>query len=156
MNTRCPAFVKFSLRKHLHDHWENCQQYSLTYYYFFSFSVTKATLELQMSVCLSVCNKNPSASQNCSYWPSSVSTIEPINHQDHWPSSLSTSGLLLRLSSLLACSLRIMLTFSPPIHFCFQIRSIPIISVRLRYFMKIFEKSFNTFIYLFFSALWDP
>ena len=37
MNTRCPAFVKFSLRKHLHNHQENCQQYSFTYYYFFTF-----------------------------------------------------------------------------------------------------------------------
>ena len=27
----------FSLRKHLHDHQEKCQQYSLTYYYFFIF-----------------------------------------------------------------------------------------------------------------------
>ena len=28
-NTRCPAFVKFSLRKH--NHQENCEQYSLTF-----------------------------------------------------------------------------------------------------------------------------
>ena len=33
------------------------------------FSVAKATLELQMSVCLSVHNQNPSASQNWAYLP---------------------------------------------------------------------------------------
>ena len=35
--------------------------------FFYDFSVAKVTLQLQMSVCLSVCYKNPSASQNCSY-----------------------------------------------------------------------------------------
>ena len=40
-----------------------------------------------------------------SYRPSSLSTIEPINHRAHQPSSLSTSGFLLRLLSLLACSI---------------------------------------------------
>ena len=39
------------------------------------------------------------------YRPSSLSTIEPINHRAHQPSSLSTSGFLLRLLSLLACSI---------------------------------------------------
>ena len=57
------------------------------------FSVAKATLELQMSVCPSVCpsvcHRNPPASKNCSYRPS----------------SLSTTGLLSRLLSLLACKL---------------------------------------------------
>ena len=52
-----------------------------------SFSVAKATLQLHMSVCLSVHRQNPSASQNCSYRPSSLSTIKPIDHQAHWPSS---------------------------------------------------------------------
>ena len=42
------------------------------------FSVAKATLESQMSVSQSVCPKNPLASQNCSYRPSSLLTIEPI------------------------------------------------------------------------------
>ena len=47
----------------------------------FSFSVSKVTLELQMSICRqSVCYKNPSASQNCSYRPMSLSTIEPIDY----------------------------------------------------------------------------
>ena len=89
-----------------------------------SFTFAKVTLELQMSIYQSVCHKNPSASQNCSYqplslstikpinhqayWPSSLLTIslltiKPINHQAHWPLSLSTSGLLLQLLSLLAC-----------------------------------------------------
>ena len=37
------------------------------------------------------------------YWPSSLSNFEPINHWAHWPSSLSTLVFLLRLLSLLAC-----------------------------------------------------
>ena len=41
-----------------------------------NFSVAKATLESQVTVCL--CRK-PSAFQNCSYQPWSLSTIEPIN-----------------------------------------------------------------------------
>ena len=58
--------------------------------WYFAFSVAKATLQSQMSVCLSVCHQNPSASQNCSYQPSSLSTIEPFDHQAYQPSSLST------------------------------------------------------------------
>ena len=58
------------------------------------FSVAKATLESPMSVhpsvCMSVCHRNPSASQNCSYQPLSLSTIEPIDHWAYQPSSLST------------------------------------------------------------------
>ena len=42
------------------------------------------------NVCLSVSHPNPSASQNCSYQPSSLSTIKPINHQAYQTSSLST------------------------------------------------------------------
>ena len=42
------------------------------------------------NVRLSVCHKNPSDSQNCSYQPSSLSPIEPINHRAYRPSSLST------------------------------------------------------------------
>ena len=42
------------------------------------------------NVRLSVCHRNPSASQNCSYRPLSLSTIEPIDHWAYWPSSLST------------------------------------------------------------------
>ena len=42
------------------------------------------------NVCLSVHHKNPLASQNCSYQPLSLSTIEPINHQAYRPSSLLT------------------------------------------------------------------
>ena len=37
------------------------------------------------------------------HWPWSLSTIKPIGHQAYQPTSLSTSGLLLRLLSLLAC-----------------------------------------------------
>ena len=51
----------------------------------FGLSVVKATLESQMSVrpsvCLSICHRNPSASQNFSYLPSGLLTIEPINHR---------------------------------------------------------------------------
>ena len=64
-----------------------------TFLQFACFSVAKATLESQMSVCPSVRNKNPSASQNHSYrayQPSSLSTIEPINHRAYRPSSLLT------------------------------------------------------------------
>ena len=57
-----------------------------------TFSVVKATLQLQMSFCLSVRNQNPSASQNCSYWPLSLSTIEPIDHWACWPLNLLTIG----------------------------------------------------------------
>ena len=59
----------------------------------FKFSVAKVTLELQMSVHLSVClsvhHKNtlshhtsqpPSPSQNHNYWPSCLSAIMIINH----------------------------------------------------------------------------
>ena len=53
-------------------------------------SVAKATLQSQMSVRPSVCHRNPLASQNRSYQPSSLSTIVPINHQSYQPLSLST------------------------------------------------------------------
>ena len=43
-----------------------------------------------LSVSLSVCHRNPSASQNCSYWPPSLSTIKPIDHPANRPSSQST------------------------------------------------------------------
>ena len=43
-----------------------------------------------LSLCLSVCHRNPSASQKSSYRPSSLSTIEPIDHWAYHPSSLST------------------------------------------------------------------
>ena len=39
---------------------------------------------------MSVCQRNPSASQNWSYRPLSLSTIEPIDHWAYQPSSLST------------------------------------------------------------------
>ena len=45
---------------------------------------------VRLSVCLSVCHRNPSASQNRSYRPSSLSTIKPIDHQAYRSSSLST------------------------------------------------------------------
>ena len=49
------------------------------------FSVGKATLQSQMSVCLSVCHRNLSASQNWAYWPSSLSTIEQLYLSAIWP-----------------------------------------------------------------------
>ena len=42
-----------------------------------------------MSVCTSVRNKNPSASQNRSYWLLSLSTIKSINYWAYWPIYLS-------------------------------------------------------------------
>ena len=39
------------------------------------------------SVHLYVYHRNPSASQNCSYWPLSLSTIEPIDHWAYQPST---------------------------------------------------------------------
>ena len=54
------------------------------------------------NVRLSVRYKNPSASLNCSYRPSSLSAIQPINHRAYRPSSLLTLALLLQLLSLLA------------------------------------------------------
>ena len=62
------------------------------------FSVAKATLELQMSVCQSVCpsvTKTPQPLRiapigHQAYRPLSLWTIEPINHRAYWPSSLST------------------------------------------------------------------
>ena len=69
-----------------------CQEHLSSYIVFFS--VVKATLESQMSVCLYVClyvcHRNPSASQNCSYLPLFLSAIEPINHRAYQPLSLST------------------------------------------------------------------
>ena len=44
---------------------------------------------IENGVVISVCHRNPSASLNCSYRPSSLSTIKPINHQAYRPSSLS-------------------------------------------------------------------
>ena len=43
-----------------------------------------------MSVRLSVCHRNPSAAQNCSYWPLSLLTIEPIDYWAYRPLILST------------------------------------------------------------------
>ena len=78
------------------------------------FSVTKATLELQMSVCPSVCplvSLSVINSSKCLYWaywpsclltilpidhwtwayrPLSLLTIEPTDHRAYWPLSLST------------------------------------------------------------------
>ena len=93
-----------------------------------NFSVAKATLQSQLSVCPSEI-KTPqflriAPFDHWAYQPLSQLTIEPIDHQfyrslshqpsslltikptDHWanqPSSISTSGLLLQLLSLLAC-----------------------------------------------------
>ena len=67
------------LRSDIFSHLAPFQRYS-------HFSVVKATLESQMSVCLSVSHQNPSASQNCSYWPSCPSAIMPIGHHAHQPS----------------------------------------------------------------------
>ena len=64
--------------------------------HYFPFSAAKVTLQSQVSVCPSVHHRNPSASQNCSYRPSSLltiwayrplslSTIEPIDHRAYWP-----------------------------------------------------------------------
>ena len=44
------------------------------------------------------------------YQPSSLLTIEPIDHKAYLPSSLLTSGLLLGLLSILACFQRFMKT----------------------------------------------
>ena len=105
------------------------------------FSVAKATLESQMSVCLSIRPsvhlsvtetpqhlriapsslltikpidyqayqpsslttvkpvKSIKPINHQAFWPLSLLTIKPINHWANWPSSLSTSGLLLRLSA---------------------------------------------------------
>ena len=46
------------------------------------------------------------------YRPSNLATIKPINHKAYQPSSLLTSGLLLRLLSLLACFCKIPIEFS--------------------------------------------
>ena len=70
------------------------------------FSVAKATLESQMSICLSVCmsvhqsQKPHSLSEllpltiepidNTAYRPSSLLTIKPIDHIAYWPPSLTT------------------------------------------------------------------
>ena len=43
------------------------------------FQTLESQMSVRLSICLSVCHRNPSASQNCSYCPSSLSTIEPIN-----------------------------------------------------------------------------
>ena len=43
-----------------------------------------------LSVCTSVCHRNPKASQNCSYWPLSLLTIKPFDHRAYPPSSLLT------------------------------------------------------------------
>ena len=53
--------------------------------WYFAFSVAKATLQLQMSVCLSV-TKTPQPLRialinHQAYQPSSLSTIEPIDHR---------------------------------------------------------------------------
>ena len=58
-----------------------------------SFSVTKATLELQMSVCPLVINSSEclliiEPINHRAYWPLSLLTIEPIDHWAYRPSSL--------------------------------------------------------------------
>ena len=62
-----------------------------------NFSVAKATLQSQMSVCLSVCLSVTETPQPL--------RIAPIDHRAYWPSSLSTLALLSRLLSLSACFL---------------------------------------------------
>ena len=62
----------------------------LDLYLFFSRESDSRIANVCPSVHQSVHHKNPSSSQNCSYQPSSLSTIEPIDHQAYWPSSLST------------------------------------------------------------------
>ena len=60
--------------------------------FYFLFSVAKATLEWQMSIHLSVRLKSIplNTSLNCSYWPTSLSTIKPIGHLAYWTLSLLT------------------------------------------------------------------
>ena len=84
------------------------------------FSVAKATLESQMSVC----DRNPSASQNCSYrhrayQPLSLSTIEPIDHQAYRPSSLSTIKRINQQANHPSS----LLTIEPIDHWAFQLVS---------------------------------
>ena len=67
-----------------------------------SFSVAKATLEWQMSVCMSVCLSQKPLSlleflllaiepiNHRAYRPLSLLTIKPIDHQAYQPSKLST------------------------------------------------------------------
>ena len=60
-----------------------------------TFSVAKATLESQISVCLSAIAKNDWIEPiehrvYWAYWPSSLLTIEPIDHWAYRPLSLST------------------------------------------------------------------
>ena len=79
-----------SWKNHFLTHWGRILNFFCSFHWF---SVAEATLESQMSVCmsvrqsvcLSVChkNKNPTASQNYSYQPSGLLTIKPIDHQAH-------------------------------------------------------------------------
>ena len=87
------------------------------------FSVAKATLESQMSVCLSVHQSvSPSVTKtpqtlriapidHRAYRSSSLLAIEPIGHQAYQPSSLSTLALLSRLLSLSACLIYILILY---------------------------------------------
>ena len=64
-------------------------------FYISSLSVSKATPELQMSICLWSMGKTTnfmslSIIEFIDHWPSSLSTIESINHWAYWPWSLST------------------------------------------------------------------
>ena len=77
--------------------------------FYFHFSVTKATLQSQMSVhlsaCLSICLSIRLSQKPLSISELLLSAIEPIDHQAYWPSSLSTIEPIdhraYRLSSLL-------------------------------------------------------
>ena len=85
--------------------WHTWYEYQADeFIYFLCFSVAKTTLQLQMSIRVSVHHKNPQPLRIAPinqwvYQPSSLLTIDPINHWAYQPSSLLTYGLLSRLLS---------------------------------------------------------
>ena len=60
------------------------------YHNIFSRKSDSRIANVRLPVNPSISHQNPSASQNCSYRPSGLSTIRPIDHQAYWPSSLLT------------------------------------------------------------------
>ena len=66
----------------------------------FSRNSNSRIANVRLSVCQSITKTSFS---ELLLWPLSLSTIEPIDHWTYQPLSLSTSGLLLWLLSLLAC-----------------------------------------------------
>ena len=84
------AFVEFYEKFKIHQDTTNivlCKNFQLS---IFSHESNSRIANVCPLVSLSVCNKNPTASQNCSYQPLSLSTIEPINRWAYQPASLLT------------------------------------------------------------------